>query len=855
MSKTRLRLITIISFAALLVLTLGLAAGILPARLAADAADPVNYQPSSIFSAVNNARVGSTRPEENASDEETYWVEFTLTGDDDNVSFRRDLALKWYEAAPKAAEPEAGHAEPGEGTPANPGVAKYFTMKFAFPAINFESFDVVFQSAEENITKDGQTTNTLHFVYQDSKLSVSVRDAYFDEEEDADSETFTALDYTAGSDIAVSLSEVGGKENEGSFSVALKVGDVAYGEDGVIGVFKNIGGYFLEYRSSGSSTPQTPMMFKAALPKSASPEPQRVLMKELNGQTFEVGEKGVADNAYPVLVLSETVYPFRLGQRFSLSYEAMDVCRDSITPTRSYYMLTTDKDGNYKKPVETASDYKSLSTTTFFMPTSDTETDEKAFVSIRFLLNDSTHSNYYVYLTWYAAESAVTTLGNEDYEARYICSKCGKEYTGEEYAMLSDGDSCSGAVGNSPCTGTKADIGLVESNYFDYIIVNREAEGPGYIGVDTVEAEGNEPAKNVASDDAIAAAEAYQTAVDEAAAKVSAGDGAYIYLPSMQSLISSDYADYRNLRFSFYYYKPGAAAGSSATSATSLRYNNLRLEVDEVGDYRFRVIAQDASGNAMKYYDEDGQLVTLTSSNVWDIEGIPEFTFYVDYTGPSIEDAGTQEDGYRDRSYSIDPFDIIALDGYKTEYTLYYFNEDELPLDENGKLPTGEDVPALSQLVDDLDSWIEKFEGWDAEKDENKPKILRTIGKYNSEVTDEDSDAWAKTDNDFAWDPDSSLSFVPQYTGIYFVKVDVTDAYLVNTTTSAYQAIYIGNPMDTRTEPVRWLENNITAVVLFSISAVLFVVIIVLFVVKPSDKTVEEVDLGKLKGKKSKKKE
>ena len=119
MSKTRLRLITIISFAALLVLTLGLAAGILPARLAADAADPVNYQPSSIFSAVNNARVGSTRPEENASEKETYWVEFTLTGDDDNVSFRRDLALKWYEAAEKPGRSAAAPAfsEPGQKYP------------------------------------------------------------------------------------------------------------------------------------------------------------------------------------------------------------------------------------------------------------------------------------------------------------------------------------------------------------------------------------------------------------------------------------------------------------------------------------------------------------------------------------------------------------------------------------------------------------------------------------------------------------------------------------------------------------------------------------------------------------------
>ena len=65
-------------------------------------------------------------------------------------------------------------------------------------------------------------------------------------------------------------------------------------------------------------------------------------------------------------------------------------------------------------------------------------------------------------------------------------------------------------------------------------------------------------------------------------------------------------------------------------------------------------------------------------------------------------------------------------------------------------------------------------------------------------------------------------------------------------------AIEVRNPVDIIPGVSQWLQNNVVSVVLFSISAVLAVIIIVLFVVKPSDKTVEEVDLEKLKGRRKK---
>ena len=64
--------------------------------------------------------------------------------------------------------------------------------------------------------------------------------------------------------------------------------------------------------------------------------------------------------------------------------------------------------------------------------------------------------------------------------------------------------------------------------------------------------------------------------------------------------------------------------------------------------------------------------------------------------------------------------------------------------------------------------------------------------------------------------------------------------------------IDVKNPLDPIPNTTEWLENNVTSVVLFSVSAVLLIVIIILFVVKPSDKNIEEVDVKTLRGKKQK---
>ncbi len=879
MSKAKLRLFTIFALAVLCVFTLGLALSFLPRGHAAYAA---TYTPSQIFEPLNGAKVEAAE----VGEEETSYVQFTLAKGS-SVEYRRDLALKWF--VEDKENVQTGVVESGL---VDPGVARHFTMTFAFGTVAFESFDITFQSDEENVTKDGQTTNALHFAYdsEQDKLTVAVRDAEFEEDDEDAPEAIHTI-ANAADDLAFEFVE--DPEVPGNFDVLLN--------EEKIGAFTNIGGYYLEYRSTAASSPQLPMLFEATLPETAEEDAaQTLLMKELNGQTFKVNADGtVEDNAPAVLVINEKIYSFRLGQRFSLTYEAIDVCDRSVSVTRQYYMLKREKPAEgdeaatqyYLKPTD--SEYSTLSaSSTFFMPTEDNveggaEEGEKAYVSIRFKLDDGTDDNdTFVYLTWYAAqEDVVEVKGDKEADGTahqqvvgYNCSdpNCshykedGAYYTVADYEKLSQDATCTGTVTTEnedgtekreACTKKVSEYTAVEEgNYFDYIVVDREVKGPHFVGLtpDDSSKTNTSDWSGTKNDQDLDALDVYQDRVAEAAENVSAGDGSYFYLPSLRTLIESDYADYRNLRFNIYYLKPRAAAGSTPSSATSLRYNNLRFEVDQVGPYTFRVIAQDAAGNAMKYYNEDGELVTVTASNIFEIGGIPEFTFDIGYTGPEIKEPGSQTTAYNKQNYSISSFDIIALEGYDAEYKLYSFAPAEAEQKEYG----------VEELVDLFDELTAKKDGNDLFDEANKDNTvgevkfsdltsrMEEIRVYDPSVKEKDA-KWDDTDNAYEWDPESSLSFTPQATGLYVVEIEVIDGTYPGLTAHAYKVIEVTNESDILYGSSNWIKNNTTAIILFAISAVLLIAIILLLVIKPNEKNLKEVDLASLKGakKRSDKKE
>ncbi len=748
MIKTKFRSKVILALSVILALVLSLAIGMLIPSFNASAE---TYSPSTIFSAGTGGKIGSSE-----GDGDQY-VQFTLS-DGGAVYFRRDLALKWYESSEEETEGRA-----------NPGALKYLTLGFSFSELNFKTFSLVFESAEENISKDNTATNSVVFQNGDGKVSVAVKNAS-EQTNDDWNEAGVEVDVSDGVLFTIDETDC----NIGEFA--------AYVNGTYIGTLTNIGGYFLEYLSTASDTPRVPLAFVAdELLEDA--ESQLVLIKELNSQTFELDEDGkVTDNAVPVLVLNEKIYAYTLGKQWSLTYEAIDVCDTSVTVSRYYYMLEKDGDSYVKAEDD---EYSTLTTSTFLLPADDTG-DEEQYVSIRFQLKDDAgitdDNDGYIYLSWYAADNAVVSLGEGE-------------------------------------------------NAFDYIRVNRNQEGPYYIGISP----NDELKSNDVSDETLNAIEEYQQAVSEAAEDLSAGEGAYFYMPSLRGLIGSDHADYRNLTFSVYYYKQSQASGATASSATSLKYNALKFEINEVGRYLFCVLAEDSTSNAMMYYF-DGDLVEVTSSNIWDIDEIPKFTFEVSYSGAKVENPGEQSLGYRDSTYSIESFEIVALSGYETEYTLYYLDETTMQQD-------GVQAPfsSYADLVENIADYYEALQTY-----------LIKINEYNDDVS-EDDDAWDRTDNDYYWYP-SSLSFVAVEVGYYVVELNVTEAVLPGNVVTAYQVIDVRNPIDTPPDVSQWLQNNIAAVVLFSISAVLLIVIIILFVVKPADKTVDEVDLAKLKKMENRKK-
>lgn len=805
MNKVKVRFITILSLCAALVVSLAMGAwAALAGRTSAHAdITAVDYAPSSVFSAGTNGSVG-------ASEGDDSYVQFTFN-DGGSTYFRRDLAYKWYSAA-SASDTEGDTQTSGL---ANPGTANYFSMKFAFASNDFELYTVSFESTEENVSKEEKAVNALLFRPRtDGGLEVAVKSAAQQSLENDSAEidwTTIAENATdALNDIRIDFSE--SADGAGNFAVTVFVNDVQK----ATGTFTNIGGNYAEYRSSSSSTPNTPITFTMELPDGGSVTQASVLMKSLNGQDFTLnGEGMVEDNTPPVLAVNADVYAFRLGQRYNFtSYEAIDVCDDSVSVTRSYYMAKSTGENTYEIADESAtgsdSSYSTLTTSTFFMPTAsmaDELTSE--YVSIRFNLDDGRgrddgdRRDEYVYLSWYAADTTP--------EGGIV----------ETLSSAQDED------------------GNVSS--WDFIVVTPdEQEGPYITGV----AADEQTKSNVYTDkDAYdSAVSAYQADVDIAADEASAGSGAYIYLPSLRDLIGSDYADYRDLSFTIFYWHESQEVGSAPSSESSLSYNNLRFEVTQEGTYSFRIIAEDAAGNEMQLYDRDGNLVTLSSDTVgYDSNGenlqiseeyLPIFTATIDYGRASIEDPGTQDYGYRDRSYSIDSFEVIALEGYASDYSLYYVDTSRIE----------GDVPTYSECVDNA---YDLFFAEDASYRDS----LVTIRVYNDEVT-EDDEAWEDTDNDYAWDPESSLSFTPRESGIYFVELTVTEQ--TGATVTSYMAIEVRNPVDIIPGVSQWLQNNVVSVVLFSISAVLAVIIIVLFVVKPSDKTVEEVDLEKLKGRRKK---
>ena len=162
MNKVKVRFITILSLCAALLVSLAFGAwAAFAGRIGADAEiTGVDYAPTSVFASGTGGDVG-------ASEGTDSYVQFTFT-DGGNTYFRRDLAYKWFTAAPAETQ----------STLANPGVVNYLSMEFAFASADFELYTIGFESTEENVSKEGKSVNSLLFrptAAAEGGLEVAVR--------------------------------------------------------------------------------------------------------------------------------------------------------------------------------------------------------------------------------------------------------------------------------------------------------------------------------------------------------------------------------------------------------------------------------------------------------------------------------------------------------------------------------------------------------------------------------------------------------------------------------------------------------------------------------------------------------
>lgn len=676
------------------------------------------------------------------------------------VSFRRDLALKWYEA---------------KNTP------KYLSFGFKFKDISFETLTFTLESATARKSDKDKATNTIAFTSDGTNVTVKVNDG-----------AESPVDHTA--DLTVSLSEEDGAA-DGVYAVLLsgsKIGD-----------FTNVGGYFADYKSSSL----TPLQIEAKMPEDALSAKTTLYFNELNGQSFALNETTgeiAADTAAPVLVINEELSGFTLGAKFDVDYVKLDVLDDSLQATLEYYQYN---------PTHAEATWSKLSSDVYFSDTVYSfaegaattvyEEEGKEMIAVRLELKDDDHTATYEF-SWYA-ESVVSPVNTR--------------------------------------TATNAAVADM-----DYIPASINKVGPTL---------------SASFDSAD-----YQSKVEDEASEKSAGESAEFNLPSVEYMFADDDTKYKSFTYVIYYKSKALPDG---TSTSSYKYNQLRIPVESEGEYEFKIVATDKSGNAMTA-DDGGEQVNVTADNVWDLDSLPSFTFKIKSSELSVEEGSKSfknQSGIIGVEFEAKDFDVKGPSGYGSDYALYYFDMslfmkkyENSSLDESTLASVNfadmvapafnpAEVEDVAELYAELYAKLlaEQVTGVTAEGlievDEDGNAILRKIGEYNSAVSEN-----AYPDNKYEWNA-SEKSFVPAEEGTYIVFGIFTHPEQASNTVGAYQVIYAGATEDVIAGETQWLKNNLVSIVLFAIAAVLLVIIIILLLIKPSDETLEDIDKTKKKEKES----
>lgn len=706
------------------------------------------------------------------SDDSYAYIAYEVSGGG-RVAFQRDMALKWYE-------------RDTDGANAYDGAVGYFSTEFSFAELNFTSFTLTMETTEMSQSKEGKAVNVLTFTPDEAGLSVSVNEA-----------AVGTLAYAAGDTISVSFT---GDDTYGNFD--LSVANTTQNAE-LASVFTNIGKNFADYASSSSDTPVTPLTFSAELAENAE-APLVLTILSLNGQSFELTDDGrVTDSTAPVLVVDSEIKRFVLGTQFDFEMTAIDVCDSSISSsdrTSYYYVnpvssnISFDENGDLQTSVtsgeETTEYYVEWESDRYFFESDFLGTDGQLndpSISIAVSLTDDSDNTGWYFVEWYGTYDA--------------------DSAGSGYGI--------------PVVEPEADSDVRPDAGF-------------YTVTETVEDTPDEPEQANSGSDI----SAYQEAVDAAAVtededgnevSIQVGDGAYFYLPSLKAYISDTTCGYTDMEFTIYY----TVNGGETQSGSGLSYDELSIELSSAGNYRFRVVPTNASGlssyGVFETSEGSGQYkyAEITSDNVWDALNLADFTFAVTYNGPSVEASDNDDIGYVDATFTFEDFEVIALSGYQSNYTLYrivlldaYADEYESS-DRAADIQTAYAEGRIASSREEAEANPEQYIGYTV-----------AIAEYDDELDEDEGD------NVYNWNPDSSLSFVPQEIGYYMLATEVASYPWSNAhgTVSGQKAVYISAESDIQDGETYWLQNNILSVVFLAVGAACLIAIVVLLLIRPKKK-------------------
>lgn len=744
------------------------------------------------YTGVDAASIATVRLDDDSEDGYTDYTAFHMS-DGQSVTFRKNLAYNWWEAD------ENGY-----------GVNKKFEMTIGFEDISFSSYVIGFQSQQYNITEDGVSDNYLVFKPSDGALELYISES---EEVAEDEEPSVVLeDYSS---ITVAF----GQFADGDYSILVN------GEEE--GLFVNVRENYASYVSSGDSA-ATPITFTVHFDESAADDAAvDMIMYSLNGQSFEVfdaeyDDEGalsggtIHDDKAPVVCLDTGLNYLTYGDEVDIDYTVIDVIASSPRSTVKYYVLTNaqfnSEDFEYNNTadedelfmeVTTSSDYRLLRDQYTYVPDlSDSGVVENelgystyGLVKVCLYVRDTTSSRAQtadVFMDWYVPQDYkvdISTIKGVESTASSTFIRMLEDAQGATYADESVVD----------LETYKAYIARVQEEY--------QAKIDAYIADENVYPDG-----------------------------LHASSESNLYLPDFSGYVTDNLGGYTDLKYSIYY------RTSSTGSTTNLDYNALAMTVSEADvTYRFTIYVSDAAGNPMYYPDENGELQTISTENIWDedfAELLPFFEVSVDYRAATVEEPGTQSVGYVGSTYNSASFDIKGVSGtYSATYNLYIFDRDAF------YAATGVEL-SYNDVVDNAYALF-----FDSYEDENGNTYENTR-QYFTLVTDEEDY------EDYEWNS-TNVTFVPQDPSeFYVVRLTLKDTGLSNQVTDSFLVVRASARAAEIYGEDNWVQNNIASIVLFSVAGVFFITFVVLLIVKPKDKgdiDVIAADVEQKKAKKSKK--